>query len=189
MENRNSFYENPFFEPDSEYASLRFHVFGVPQTPTHSDFSADAFAQKIRMLCWGLKSTGHTVFHYGNELSLDAKAPEKGVLCDEHISVTTEENLMDAYPNCREQRGIIDYLNPEYPDEVSYLNEIYCLNTARAVRKRFKKGDYICYGIAPHSLHSRLVSLKEAYHIESGIGYLSKPYLPYFGYAFPFEGN
>ena len=59
------------------------------------------------------------------------------------------------------------------------MNEIYCLNTARAVRKRFRTGDYICYGIAPHSLHSRLASLVEAYHIESAIGYLAKPYLPY----------
>ena len=44
MENRKDIYVNPFFEPDPGYTSLRFHVLGVPQTPTHSDFSADAFA-------------------------------------------------------------------------------------------------------------------------------------------------
>ncbi|MXV82779.1 hypothetical protein F4X88_18985 [Candidatus Poribacteria bacterium] len=108
---------NPFFEPDPGYTPLRFHVLGSAQTAIHSDFSADAFAQKTRMTCWGLKSTGHTVYHYGNELSVDRETPEKRVLCDEHISVTTEAQLMDAYPKCREDREIIGYLNPEFPDD------------------------------------------------------------------------
>jgi len=178
LENRKDLCVNPFFEPAPDQEKLRFHVFGVPHTPTHSDFSACAFAQKTRFLCWGLKSVGHEVYHYGNELSVDKENPERGVICDEHISVTTEAQLMEAYPNCREDRGVIDYLNPEYPDNVAYLNEMFSLNTAHEVKKRHQAGDNFCYLIPPHALYSRVVSLP-VHHVEAGIGYLSKPFLPY----------
>ena len=169
---------NPFFQPEKGDQKLRFHVFGPPQTPSHRDFSGCAYGQKTRFLPWMLKSVGHTVYHYGNELSVDKKHPERGVICDEHISVTTEVQLMDAYPNCREDRGVIDYLNPEYPESTQYLNEIYCINAAYEARKRYEKGDYFCYLAAPQELYNRLVDLP-VQHIEAGIGYVAKPYLPY----------
>ena len=127
---------NPFFRVSKDHVNLRFHVFGPPQTPIHSFFSACALSQQTRLLCWGLKSTGHTVYHYGNERSVDKNHPEQGVVCDEHVSVTTEDQLMDAYPSYREDKGVIDYLNPEFPHSTRYLNEIYILNTEKEVRKR-----------------------------------------------------
>ena len=82
---------NPFFNIPDDHERLTFHVFSVPHNPTHSDFSCCAFAQKARKLCWMLKSVGNKVYHYGNELSIDTEHIEKGVICDEHINVTTEE--------------------------------------------------------------------------------------------------
>lgn len=170
---------NPFFSSPENHNHLRFHVFSVPHNPSHSDFSCCAFAQKTRKLCWMLKSVGHTVYHYGNEISIDTEFPEKGVVCDEHINVTTEETLMEAYPKCRKELGHVDYMNPKNPDAIKYMNDQYTLNTIYQVKKRFNQGDYFCY-IVPtiqRELYHSLVELP-VHHIETGVGYMGA-YLPY----------
>ena len=170
---------NPFFDIPDDHKRLTFHVFSVPHNPTHSDFSCCAFAQKARKLCWMLKSVGHTVYHYGNERSIDTEYPERGVISDEHINVTTEEMLMEAYPKCREELGHVDYTNPENPDAIKYMNDQYNLNTAYQVKKRLKPDDYLCYVVPTiqKELYQTLVGLP-VHHIESGIGYMGA-YLPY----------
>ena len=164
--------DNPFFSPLEKHTPLTFHVFSVPHNPTHAEFSCCAFAQKARKLCWMLKSVGHTVYHYGNELS--------NVFCDEHINVTTEEMLLEAYPECWEQRGHVDYTNPKNPDAIKYMNDQYTLNTAYQVKKRHKPRDFFCYVVSglQRELYQNLVKLP-VQHVESGIGYYTEAYLPY----------
>ena len=170
---------NPFFDISDNDDCLRFHVFSVPHNPTHSDFSCCAFAQKARKLCWMLKSVGHEVYHYGNALSVDKEHPEKGVFCDEHIDVTTEEMLMEAYPNCKRDLGHVDYTDIENAKAVQDLNSLYTLNTFYSVKSRYKEGDYFC-SVVPtiqKELYQRLVGLP-VFHIETGVGYMGS-YLPY----------
>jgi len=126
-----------------------------------------------------LKSVGHTVYHYGNELSVDKENPEKGVICDEHISVTTEAQLMDAFPNCRE---FVGYVDPGIrTDATERLREINRINTSYEVKKRFQPGDFICY-IVPtlqKDIYEGLVHYQlPIHHIEFSVGYYGA-YLPY----------
>ena len=158
---------NKFFQKSGNFEPLRFHVFSVPHNPSHPDFSCCAYAKKALNLCWMLKSLGHTVFHYGNELS--------DVVCDEHISVTTEEELYECYPNCLKNRGYID----QHPNGSLYLYELYNLRTNHEASKRYQEGDFFCY-VTPTcqvKLYNSLLDLP-VHHIESGVGYY-KAYMQY----------
>lgn len=150
---------------------LTFHVFSVPHNPSHPDFLCCAFAQKVVKLCWMLKSLGHKVYHYGNELS--------DVMCDEHIVVTLESDLMEAYPNCLEDLGHVDYLNPGNPDAIKYMNDKWNLNVVYEAKKRHSPGDYFCYVVPTlqKQAYTDLVGLP-VHHVETGVGYMGA-YLPY----------
>ena len=176
---KDSLIYNPFFRPQSDQKDLTFHVLSVPHNASHTDFVADAFAQKSRKTCWMLKSTGHKVYHYGNELSLDKDNPEKGVLCDEHVSVTTEEQLMEAFPNCRENMGNVD---PHVSTAATVrLHNINQINMVYELKKRAKSGDFLCY-IVPtlqKDLYKEIAGVQiPAHHIEFSVGYFGA-YLPY----------
>ena len=150
---------------------LTFHVFGVPHNPSHIDFSCCAFAQKARKLCWMLKSLGHKVYYYGNALS--------DVVCDEHIIVTSEQDLMDAYPNFKAELGHVDYADSENAEAAHYVNEKYSLITAYEAKKRHKAGDFFCY-VVPTIQRELFQAVAElpVHHIETGVGYMGA-YLPY----------
>ena len=176
---KNRLTHNPFFVPQADHRKLRFHVFSVPHNPSHTDFVSCAFAQKSIKACWMLKSVGHTVYHYGNKLSVDKKYPERGVICDEHISVTTEAQFMDAYPNSREVAG---YVDPHVKTDAQvYLDRINDINTVYEFKKRYQIGDYICY-IVPtlqRAIYSDLVAQQlPVHHVEFSVGY-KDAYMPY----------
>lgn len=170
---------NPFFKIPENHDPLTAHIFSVPHNPSHKGFPCCAFSQKALDLYWMLKSVGFNVRHYGNELSVDVENPEMGIHPDDHVTVTTAEQLMDAYPNCKEQLGHVDYLNPENPEAIKYLNDIYALNTAYEVKRRHQQGDFLCYVVPTiqKELYQNLVSLP-VHHIETGVGYMGA-YLPY----------
>lgn len=163
--------ENPFFSKPSDHKPLTFDIFSVSRTPTHPDFSCDAFAQKTGKLSWMLKSVGHKTRHYGNEMS--------DVVCDEHITVTSKEQLLEAYPDHVESKGHVDFLSNENRDAVRHLDEMYTLNTAYEVRKRCEPGDNFCYVVPTlqHELANKLMDLP-VNHVETGVGYMGS-YLPY----------
>ena len=171
MDIQNPFVTQSILDALKNMSTITFHVFSVPHNPTHIDFSCCAFAQKARKLCLMLKMLGHKVIHYGNELS--------DVVCDLHITVTSEQDLMEAYPNCKEELGHVDYENPENPHAISYMNEKYTLTAAYEARKHHKEGDYFCYVVPTiqRELFAKVADLP-VHHIETGVGYMGS-YMPY----------
>ena len=150
---------------------LRFHIFSVPHMPSHADFGCCAHAQKARKLSWMLNLLGHTVFHYGNELS--------DVDCTEQINVTTEYELEQSYPEFREQVDF--YSMPRNP----HVYQMYNIRTEHEVRKRAEPGDYFCYVIptCQGELYNKLQDLP-CHHVESGVAYF-KSYMKYVVYESP----
>lgn len=66
---------NPFFELPNKNP-VTCHVFCVDCVPSNTYFSVNPFAQKVRNLCWMLKSVGHKVIYYGYD-SCDVECDEK----------------------------------------------------------------------------------------------------------------
>lgn len=150
---------------------MRYFVFSVPHNPSHVDFTCCAFAQKARKLCSMLKMQGHTVIHFGNELS--------DVECDEHVTVTTKDELMNAYPDCQKLLGHVDYHDNNNAEAKQYLNAMYTLKCEYEAKQRHEKGDYFCYVVPTiqKELYGKLFSLP-VHSVESGIGYFGA-YMPY----------
>ena len=170
---------NPFFDlPNSNPQTA--HVFSVPHNPSHLDAACCAFAQKSPELCWMLKSIGFNVKHYGNELSVDTENPERGVECDEHITVTTEAQLMDAYPDWRENLGHVDYHDKSNAESVKHLSDHFNLNTVYEVKKRAKPGDIFCYVVPTLqiAIWNGTHEIPGIRHVETGVGYYGS-FLPY----------
>jgi glycosyltransferase involved in cell wall biosynthesis len=114
------------------YKPQRLHVLGIPHTITRKDFSACAFTQKIVVFNKMMVERGHTVFHYGNELS--------ETIATEHISVTTADDLIATY-------GSVDYWKKwefwKYDPNKDMIYPTYYRNTIEAVRRRCQKGDIL----------------------------------------------
>ena len=71
---------------------MRLHLLGIPHTVTNNEYTACAYTAKV--LKFGKMFTGQDgveVFHYGHE--------DSDVCCDEHITVTTNDDLKKAYGN------------------------------------------------------------------------------------------
>jgi len=169
---------NPFFKKRKNDRKLTFHVLGVSYNPCHEDFSACAFTQKTRKICWMLKSVGHKVICYSNELSVDKENPERGVLCDEHVDVTYASELMEAYPNCRESRG---YTSMVLKGSRDHFTELYEFRMIHELKKRLKPGDYICYLVPTlqNEIYDSLVmDVDGVHHIEVSVGYYFA-YMPF----------
>ena len=66
-----------------------FHILGVPHTATSIDYVACAYTQKIAKFAKMMGERGHTIKHYGNELS--------EIQFGENIPVTTAKDLEIAY--------------------------------------------------------------------------------------------
>jgi glycosyltransferase involved in cell wall biosynthesis len=118
--------------PRNVYSPQRFHVLGIPHTITHKEFSACAFTQKIIVFSKIMVQRGHTVYHYGNELSQ--------VTATEHITVTTAKDLIADY-------GSIDYWkNWGHWKYDANKDQIYRTFTRRAMEEistRCQKGDFL----------------------------------------------
>ena len=162
---------NPFF--DSNENPLSCHVMCLPNAPSSPYFSLSHFAQKIRNLCWILKSTGNKVYYYGYESC--------EVECDEKIIVASEDVLMDAYPRCRSEFGHIDINeSPDNPEGIEYLEKRWSLETGYELKKRFKPGDYFFWMLPMCGQRHLYGELKDfpVQHVEPGIGYIGA-FLPY----------
>jgi len=129
--------------------NFRFHVLGIPHTASNKDYLACAFTQKVVNLCTLLRSYGHHVMHYGNEVS--------SVDCDEHVTVTTAHLL--APP---EQSGSFDINGPIY--------RMFYDNVIAEIEQRKRARDFLlCMWGAGHrpvaDAHADMIV------VEPGIGY------------------
>ena len=150
----------------------RVHILSVPHNPSHKDFSHCAFSQKARKLAYMADYAGWEAYHYGNELS--------EVECTEHVTVTTEADLVEDYGDFRSQTNLANWGSHQYVYKMFYLR------AEHEIRKRFQPNDIICYvfGSGLRPLYDRLQDLQGAIHCESGIGYY-RPYAPYRVYESP----
>ena len=156
---------NPFFELPNQNP-VTCHVFSLDNTPSNVKYSMSAFAQKIRNLCWMLKSAGHRVIYYGYE-SCDVE-------CDEKIIVGSEEVIKQIYSNLDKELASPDVQGAEY------VKQRWTLNTCYELKKRYKQGDFFFWmmpGFGQRQLYYETFNWP-VNHIESSIGYLGA-FLPY----------
>jgi glycosyltransferase involved in cell wall biosynthesis len=135
---------------------MRFHVLGVPHTATNKDYASCAFTQKVLNLCAMLTRKGHTVIHYGNELSK--------VECTENVVVTYKHDIPPP-----ESSGIFDV------NSVGYMK--FHAITHGEIARRKQPGDFLCCMWAGHKQVAD--DNKDMITVECGIGYPDTHFAPF----------
>jgi glycosyltransferase involved in cell wall biosynthesis len=144
---------------------FRFHVLGIPHTVTTPEYSTCAFTQKIVKLCKLLRARGHHVIHYGNADSV--------VDCDEHVTVTTADELDRSYPSHDWRTLGFPAFTLEDP-----IHATFNANTIAAVEARKRRNDFLlCSFGAGHkavaAAHADMIV------VEPGIGYPGGTFAPF----------
>src|ERR1700677_5154055 len=108
---------------------MRFHVLSLPHTVTSKDYLSCAFTQKVLKFCKMMKDPKHTIIHYGHERS--------DVVCDEHVTVMTDEVLEKAY-------GKYDFKKEFFKHNSSDIaSKTFNENALKEMKNRAKPKDFI----------------------------------------------
>jgi glycosyltransferase involved in cell wall biosynthesis len=134
-----------------------FHILGIPHCITSKEFNHCAYTTKVFRFAPMMRALGHRVIHYGCEGST--------VECDEHVSVTTPQDLEIAYgPNYRSQNAFFKF------DMNDHVYRTFYANAIREIGLRKQKNDFLLpfWGMGHKPVcdaHSDLIV------VEPGIGY------------------
>lgn len=149
---------------------IRLHVLAVPHTASTKEYTVCAFTQKVINFCKMYKEQGMYVIHYGHERS--------EVVCDEHVTVTNDDILHQAYGDYDwKSQGLLYNTT-----DIAY--QTFNENCIKEIEKRKQPGDIILpfFGLAQKPVTDAFPDL---FAVEPSIGYASHyaPYKVYESYA------
>lgn len=143
---------------------MRFHVLAVPHTVSSKEYNACAYTQKVVKFCKMMKARGHSIFHYGHE--------DSDVVCDEHITVTTNKDLEIAYGSYDWRKEFFKF------DQNDHVYRTFNENAITEIRKRARKNDFVLafFGYAHKPVCD---AFSDLIIVEPGIGYPSGQFAPF----------